>query len=340
MLTAVLVGCGVMSARWLDAIQSVDDLQLVGLVDVDIERARACAARAGLDDAAAGADLAKMLASKRPDILFDVATPEARRDVVLCGLANGCHVLSEKPMALRMQDAQEILEAARRHRRLQAVVQNRRYLADVRRLRRFLASGALGRTTSIHADFFIGPHFGGFREDMDHVLLLDMAIHTFDVARYLADSAPKSVHCLEWEAANSWYRSGASAIATFEFADRSVFTYRGSWCATGLKTSWESAWRIVCEHGSVIWDGDHEPIAERATGARDGLFDAVEPVEVPPLDASDRIGGHVGVIEDFVRAIRDGSEPETRGSDNIHSLAMVLGAIESVAAQRRVTISV
>jgi predicted dehydrogenase len=340
MLTAVLVGCGAMSARWLSAIQTIDDLRLVGLVDVEVERARARIAEYGLTDAAAGADLAEMLASKKPDILFDVVTPEARRDVVLCGLASGCHVLSEKPMALRMEDAREILEAARRHGRLHAVVQNRRYLADVRRLRRLLASGALGRTTSIHADFFIGPHFGGFREDMEHVLLLDMAIHTFDVARYLAGSAPRSVYCFEWEAANSWYRAGASAGATFEFADRSIFTYCGSWCAPGLKTSWESNWRIVCERGSVVWDGTHAPVAERITGARDGLFDAVEPVEVPALDAHDRVGGHLGVIEDFVRAVRDGSEPETRGSDNINSLAMVLGAVESVTAQRRVNISI
>lgn len=340
MLTAVLVGCGAMSARWLDAIQTIAGLRLVGLVDVDVERARARIAEYGLHDAAAGDDLAQMLAAKKPDILFDVVTPEARRGVVLLGLESGCHVLSEKPMAMRMEDARAILAAARQHGRLQAVVQNRRYLAEIRRLRRVLASGALGRMTSIHADFFIGPHFGGFREEMEHVLLVDMAIHTFDAARYIADSAPTSVYCFEWEAANSWYRAGASASATFELADGSIFTYRGSWCAPGLKTSWESSWRIVCERGSVVWDGEHAPVAERITGARDGLFDAVEPFEVPPLDANDRVGGHLGVIEDFVRAVRDGSEPETRGSDNINSLAMVLGAVESVATQRRVNIAI
>ncbi len=46
-----------------------------------------------------------------------------------------------------------------------------------------IASGAIGALTSVHADFFLGPHFGGFRETMDHVLLLDMAIHSFDAMR-------------------------------------------------------------------------------------------------------------------------------------------------------------
>jgi predicted dehydrogenase len=50
---------------------------------------------------------------------------------------------------------------------------------------------------------------------------------------------------------------------------------------------------------------------------------------VPPLDPADRIGGHRGVIEDFVASIRSGRPPETTGSENIKSLAMVFGAIES-----------
>ena len=41
---------------------------------------------------------------------------------------------------------------------------------------------------------------------------------------------------------------------------------------------------------------------------------------------------------DFVAAVRSGSEPETVGRDNIRSLAMVFGAIESAEAGRRVEI--
>ena len=102
-----------------------------------------------------------------------------------------------------------------------------------------------------------------------------------------------------------------------------MFTYRGSWCADGFRTSWEAGWRIVGERGSLIWDGFDELRAEVARPVREGLFDRVEPVVVPPLDASDRIGGHLGVIQDFVRAVESGTEPETRGADNIKSLGMV-----------------
>ena len=73
-------------------------------------------------------------------------------------------------------------------------------------------------------------------------------------------------------------------------------------------------------------------------GERKGLFDPLVAVEPPPLRSEDRIGGHFGVLSDFIDAVRSGSEPETVGHDNIRSLAMVLGAIESADAGRRVDI--
>ncbi|TIX07061.1 MAG: gfo/Idh/MocA family oxidoreductase, partial [Mesorhizobium sp.] len=137
-------------------------------------------------------------------------------------------------------------------------------------------------STSIHADFFVAPHFGGFREEMAHVLLLDMAIHTFDAARYMAAGKPASVYCQEWEPASSWYRQGSSASAVFDFGGGKVFTYAGSWCADGFRTSWEGSWRIVAERGSLLWDGFDGLKAEAVIPGRDGLFDKIQPIEVPP----------------------------------------------------------
>ena len=93
--------------------------------------------------------------------------------------------------------------------------------------------------------------------------------------------------------------------------------------------------------GSLSWDGaDSIRIEALAPGEREGLFDPVTPVEPPALAEDDRIGGHFGVLHDFVAAVRAGSEPETVGHDNIRSLAMVFGAIESAETGRRVPIEI
>ncbi|MFK0687338.1 Gfo/Idh/MocA family protein [Mesorhizobium sp. IMUNJ 23033] len=339
MMNVVLVGCGAMSKHWLDAVRQIDGLAIVGLVDLDAERAKARAREYELTGAVIGTSLDAVLDQTRPDAVFDVVVPAARRDVALSAFAHNCHLLTEKPLADSPENARAIVEAARRAGRVHAVVQNRRYVANVRRIRRFLDSGAIGAATSIHADFFVAPHFGGFREEMAHVLLLDMAIHTFDAARYMVGGEPASVYCQEWEPASSWYRQGSSASAVFDLGGGKVFTYAGSWCAAGFRTSWEGSWRIVAEHGSLTWDGHDALTAELVLPARDGLFDKTEPVEVPPLDPADRVDGHLGIIQDFMQAIETGTQPETRGADNIKSLAMVFGAIESAETGRRVAIS-
>src|SRR5690606_40176713 len=127
----------------------------------------------------------------------------------------------------------QLIHLAAQAGRFHAVVQNRRYTPGVRRIRRLIDSGALGELTAIHADFFIGAHFGGFRDEMQNVLLLDMAIHTFDAGRFMSGKTPKAVYCLETNPPGSWYRHGAAANAIFELEDNVVLNYRGPCAAAG-----------------------------------------------------------------------------------------------------------
>ena len=335
-LKAVLVGCGAMSQTWLDAVAQIDGLEIIGLADLDPARVRAVAERHGLQDAVQASNVTDLLARTRPELLFDLVVPQARHAVVSAALAAGCHVLSEKPMAETLDQAKDLIARARGAGKLHVVVQNRRYLDGVRRIARALAEGLIGQLTSVHADFFLAPHFGGFREYMAHVLLVDMAIHAFDAARCMTGHEARSVYCQEWNPAGSWYREGSSAAAIFEMDHGVVFNYRGSWCAAGLGTSWECAWRFVGTRGTLVWDGNAELRAEVALAPRTGLFDATQQVEVPAAEG--RVGGHLGVLQDFIAAVRGGHVPETAGPDNIHSLAMTLGAVDSARSGRRVEI--
>ncbi len=337
MIRTVVAGCGRMSTRFLEAARDAGGIEIVGLVDLALPMAETRRAEFGLEHAATGTDLVHMLEATKPDAVFDIVVPDARHGVATMALRHGCHILTEKPMASGMADARDLVATAASAGRIHAVIQNRRYLAGVRRIARLLRAGTLGPVSAIYCDFFLGPHFGGFREEMKHVLLLDMAIHTFDVARLFAGSEASLVHCREWNPAHSWYAHGASAIATFEMRDGPLVSYRGSWAAEGLRTSWEAAWRIVCARGTLTWDGEEDICAERVVGP--GYFSQTEAVEIPPLHPQDRVGGHRGVIEDFRDAIRTGIAPETAGAENIKSLAMVFGAIESAETGQTISLT-
>ncbi len=335
-LSAVLVGCGAISRAWLDALRTMPDVRLAGFVDLDPQLAAQRAAEYGWTDAPIGVDLAAMLDATHPDCVFDCTVPAAHLGVTLTALAHGCHVLGEKPLADSLEHAREAVAAAECSGKRYAVIQNRRFDPNLLRLCTFLQSGAIGRITTVNADFYVGAHFGGFRDRMEHVLLLDMAIHTFDAARKLAAADPLAVYCHEWNPPGSWYDYDASAVAIFELTGEIVFTYRGSWCAEGLITPWESEWRIVGTQGTVRWDGA-TGFQAQAVGEPGGFFAKWVDLELPPAPEL-AATGHAGVLRDFVDAVRTGRTPETICTDNIKSLAMVFGAIESAEQGQRVAI--
>ncbi len=332
-----------MAKGWLRALQSSSDLgrevEIVGLVDLDPATAKALAAEFALEDVTIGADLASVIEATRANMVFDVVVPSARFNVVSTALNLGCHVLSEKPLATSMDEAKALLSLATETGRVHAVVQNRRFISGVRRLRRAVEDGLIGELSGIHCDFFLGPHFGGFREEMDNVLLLDMAIHTFDAARFVSGKQPLSVYCVESNPSGSWYAHGASANAIFKLSGDAVFTYRGSWCAEGRRTSWESAWRLVGSKGMITWDGE-EAFDATVAGNEPGLLRGQQVVPVPLAPDEDETHGHRSVLAEFIDAVTSGRKPETVSDDNINSLSMVFGAIESARTGLPVSISV
>jgi predicted dehydrogenase len=329
-----------MAATWVRALRDplvAGRAQLAGLVDIDLSAAERLRAEFNLDGCPVSSDLGAMLVSIRPEIVFDVALPSTREDIVRTSLEQGCHVLSEKPMADSLESAHRINAAAARAGRIFAVTQNRRFNAGIRRVRAAIEGGILGDINAIHCDFFVGAHFGGFRDAMSHVLLLDMAIHTFDAMRFVSGKKPVAVYCHESNPASSWYAHGSVANAIFEFTDGVTATYRGSWSAEGANTSWDAAWRIVGSRGTLTWDGE-AALAANVVDGEEGFFRPLRPVDVPPAPDPGMTMGHVSVIAEFLDAIDDGREPETGGRDNIRSLAMVFASIDSAATRKRVPV--
>ena len=314
-IKAVMVGCGGISRAWLNAIremavQGSGDVKMVGFIDLMEDAAQARAEEYGWTDALISTDIVDALNRTQPDVVFDCTVPEAHYDVTLTALHLGYHILGEKPLADSMDHARIMVKTAKETGLIYAVIQNRRYMPNIRRLKRFLDSGVIGKITTVNSDFYIGAHFGGFRDHMRHVLLVDMAIHTFDMARMITGADAQSVYCYEWNPSGSWYDHDASANAIFEMTDGIVYNYRGSWCAEGLNTSWECVWRIVGEKGTVLWDGQ-DGFEVQVVSKSEGFFSEWEDVEVPPADPTDKIGGHAGVIRDFVDAVKASGVPET-----------------------------
>ncbi len=339
-LKAVLVGCGGISNAWLSAIATYPTIEMVGLVDLNEETARKRKEEHHLS-ALVSSDLEATLKKTKPDIVFNCTIPAAHYKVTTTALKHKCHVLSEKPMAESVTEAKKMIKAAQKAGKLFVTMQNWRYTRNIRRLKKFLDTGTIGNITTMNADFYVGAHFGGFREEMKHVLLKDMAIHTFDAARFLSAQNPESVFCYEWNPAGSWYNHDASATAMFEMTGNVKFNYRGSWCSEGHRTPWESEWRILGTKGSIRWNGSTDITCEIVgEDSEDAVFFREQiKIDVPIYsDVDARLEGHAAVIDDFLNALKTATQPETVCTDNIKSLAMVYGAIESAEKNKKIVI--
>lgn len=333
---ALIVGAGGFSREWAKVLGAHPEVTIAGWVSRRQSAVDEAAAASGLSGIFTGTRLDAALSSVRPDFVVDVTPPEAHHDVTLAALAAGVPVLGEKPMASSLEQARAMVNASERSKTLYMVSQSRRYNHGLLALRR-LIDEQLGTLGILNSDFYIGAHFGGFRDEMPSPLLLDMAIHTFDAARYLTGADPVAVYCDEFNPAWSWYRGNASATAIFELSGGVRYTYRGSWCAEGAHTSWESAWRAVGRGGSALWDGLGAPSAVVVREPA-GFHAKTESVATTLATAAPQ--GIAGALVDFLRALDTGATPMGECHDNIKSLAMVFGALESARRRERVDLRV
>lgn len=328
MRTAVIAGAGGMGQAWAKNLSRHEDVHVGGWVDIRPGAAAESAEKLGLAVAYAGEELEKAIAEVQPDFVVDVTVPEAHCAVTLASLAAGVPVLGEKPMAVSMDEARHMVAASEKANTLYMVSQSRRYDAGLASFR-----GLLERETGtpgiLNADFYLAPRFGGFRDAMPSPLLLDMAIHTFDQARYVSGTDPVSVYCEEFNPSWSWYAGDAGATALFEMSGGLRFTYRGCWCAPGLKTSWQADWRAVGPRGSAVWHGEGAPVSEAPDG-------------VGRIEGSREAGVQediAGSLCDFLHALDTGQTPMGECHDNIKSLSMVFAAIASARSGGRVKCS-
>lgn len=330
----LLVGCGDMANKWLEYIIERPDCEVLGLCDIIPEKARKMKEKNNLTcDVYDHIDKA-LIPNHKFNLAIDCTSPESHEQVVTAALRAGCDALGEKPMAVSREEALSEIKTADQSGKRYAVMQNRIYLPEMRSLRAAVRDGMIGRLGYVSSDFFIGAHFGGFRDAMDNPLVLDMAIHTFYQARFIIGSNPISVYCHEFNPPGSWYKGAASAVAIFEFKNGVTYSYQGSWCAEGLNTTWECDWRLCGELGSIKWADGDPPVAHITKPESEGFIRSHNEIKLP-VDKYD-YDGHTGCFMEMFAALDENRAAETDSHDNYFSMNMVYGAIESAKNQKKV----
>lgn len=338
-MKVIQVGIGGMGNAWLHAVRKSEFVDFAGFVEISDDIARAQAEAYGLDRALIYRTLPDALDALDADAVINVTPPEFHREITVCALEAGMPVMQEKPLAHSLEDAWAIAAAAEDTSLLCSIAQNYRYLPFTQTIKDILDSGELGAAAAISVAFYKGPHFGGFREEMAHPLIIDMAIHQFDAMRYFLGSDAATISARSWNPPWSWYDGDASASVQIGFANGVQASYTGSWCSQALETTWNSNWRFECERGVLLAEDD-KVTAQKLQRVGDGpgaLVNVHEERRDVPLVTMERMAQDY-LLQEFYEAVAQGRQTGTSAQDNIKTMELVFGIVRACDSGQPVTL--
>lgn len=334
----IQVGMGAWGRNWAThVLPQSEEVELVACVDPVTGMLALAQQLLNLPPAHYFPTLTSALELVEADAVLITATLPAHVPLALEALAAGKHVLLEKPFAPTMAEAQQVVTLAARQNRVLMISQNYRFFPAVRAVTGLLRAGTLGPVGTVRIDFRYYKNGAG-RDDrryfqVQQPLLMDMAIHHFDLMRLVLGQEPSQISCQTWNPPWSNYVDPAAGAATITFDGGAAVSYRGSWVSPAPRTSWSGEWHIECSGGEIVWTSRDEAapdhVAVRPLGRR------AHHLKLPELAFTDRSGS----LHAFVQAVQTGQEPESSGRDNLRTLAFTYAAIESATSQVPVYLS-
>ncbi len=334
-MKVIQIGMGGMGNAWIGAVNRSSDVEFAGFVEVNSEIAQAQCQQYGFDASTVYTSLEEALENLEADGVINVTPPQFHKPTSFVAMDAGIPVLCEKPLAGTLEDAQAIVNKANETGVLCTITQNYRYSQVAQTVKSILDSGDLGAVGAINVEFYKGPHFGGFREEMPHPLIIDMSIHHFDMMRFFLDSNPSQIFARTWNPSWSWFDGDASASVNIQFENGIPVTYTGSWCAQGMETPWNAHWRFDCAKGVFSVEDDVVYI-QRLTGVVDGSSQH-EDKQVVELVSMERQAQDY-LLHEFYEAVTQGKSTGTPAQDNIHTVEFVFNVVKSADSDEIVTL--
>ena len=329
-MKVIQVGIGGMGNTWLNAVKRSAQVDFAGFVEVSDDIARAQAEAYNLDPALIFQSLPQALEAVEVDAVINVTPPQFHREICVAAMEAGLPVLTEKPLAGNLEDARAIVAAANATGVLCGVAQNYRNRPLTQTIKAILSSGELGAVGAVRCEFFRGPHFGGFREEMPHPLIIDMSIHHFDMMRFLLGSDAVSISARSWNPPWSWFDGDASAAAVIKFTNGVQVSYTGSWCSQAFETSWNADWRFECERGVLLVEDDRvyvQGLLSVDADARGAASVHDDKREIPLMGMERESQDYL--LQEFYEAVTQGKSVGTSAQDNIHTMEFVFGVVEA-----------
>lgn len=327
---------GVMSFAHLHAegyvplLQALPDVELLGVADEDEQRGRQFAEQFGARLFDSYADLL----AAAPDGVVVCSENSRHRALVELAAAAGVHVLSEKPLATTLADAQAMLAACASSGVLLMTAFPMRFSTPLLQIKARLDAGELGQVYCFnavnqgemparHRAWFVDPALAGGGALMDHT------VHLADVMRWYLGSEVVEVYAQT----NHILHAGTVNVETgglvmLSFANGVFATIDCSWSRPASWPSWGGlGLELITARGAISVDAFRQNLT--IYNERVGR----------PLWTYWGSDANTAMLAEFVAAIRERRAPSVSGEDGYRALQITLAAYESAQTGRQVRLT-
>ncbi|MGW1615822.1 Gfo/Idh/MocA family protein [Streptomyces sp. NPDC002285] len=330
-LTHAIIGCGRVAPNHVDGFRAVQAVQIRWACDRDAPTAAAFGRTHSI--ARTTTDVADVLADPDVDSVSVLVDHAQHSDIAAAALHAGKHVLVEKPVALNLRAARDLIALAERKNLVLSVVSQHRYDPLVRRVRQWVEDGLLGRlalcNVTLHSrrteDYYADSYWRGTWGGEGGSALVNQGYHCIDVAQSLC--GPFTV-----QGATRSSTRLTDVIETDETLGAVLTAPQGLVATLAVTVSSSDVWRsricLVGEVGTVEFDLDHPNRLHRCTGnlalEREGASLAATAQETAVPAGLDYYGiSHRRQAADFCRSVRTGEQMLYPAGDAVGTLALI-----------------
>lgn len=338
-MKVIQVGSSGWAAGWLEYIHNEPDCEMVALVSrggASLDKAKALWS---IPDELCYTDFEKALECEA-DLVIVALPHRFHIEYAKKAVLSGKNVLIEKPLCDNLDEAQDFLKFMAGRKEKAWVSQNYRFRPQLWQIKASFGEDGIGNPSWANVVFRHGIsneknsektawQRKDWRQEQTSLLLLEVAIHHFDMLRFISDSNVKSVYAQGWNPEWSDLNGLGAAFVLLEFENGFRANYSVTEKSIGFPTGYQCDWIMQTDKGSVRWENDEANRLDMSVGIEANLC---EDFEFPGKDRA-------GVLRDIAAQLKGESGNVPSVFDNINSLAVSFAVLKSIEEKRPVQMS-
>ena len=329
-----LIGCGRIAPNHIEAARNCG-IDIVAICDIVTDRMIETSKRSGFsENIRFYEDYRQMLAQEELELVAICTESGKHASIALDCIAAGCHVIIEKPIALSLSDADDVIEAGHREGVVVCACHQNRFNKSIIKIREAVEEGRFGRLFhgAAHIRWNRGKQYYDQDEwrgtwEQDGGILMNQCIHNIDLLRWMMGDDIDEVFAFTDNLNHPYLETEDLGLALIKFSNGAYGLIEGT--SNVYPSNLEETLYLFGEKGTVKAGGKSvNKIDEWRFG--DGK-DTAEEIKARYHENPPNVYGfgHTPLYEDVVQAINEHREPYITGEDGRRALELVLAIYKS-----------